>query len=80
MRAICDRLGWRDELEKLVEHLGSAVGVSTDPIDIAEAFPKMEGGFDYNWRPASKPKPPRRGLSAFQSISRHFDSKVKVKD
>ncbi|GBG27195.1 NAD-dependent protein deacetylase hst2 [Hondaea fermentalgiana] len=68
VRAICDILGWREDLEALVESFGSNGGPSLDPIDPLVAFPAMApDGLDKNWRLdedvtkrlPSPPRPPR---------------------
>mmetsp|Transcript_20067 Transcript_20067/g.37296 ORF Transcript_20067/g.37296 Transcript_20067/m.37296 type:complete len:623 (-) Transcript_20067:13-1881(-) len=59
VRAICDYLGWRDELETLVEQVGSkSVADRTVPVNVEEAFPTMTpGGLAYNWRAGTEVTP-----------------------
>jgi len=53
VRAICDELDWRQELEEHITAFESKVGPSLTPIDWAAAFPKMAPhGIKYNWRAA----------------------------
>jgi len=51
VRALCDILGWRDELEELVEQYKSKNAAFRDKIDQDAAFPSMDPhGLDYNWK------------------------------
>jgi len=61
VRAICDRLQWRHDLETLVETLECKNKKDVETIDWITAFPKMKSwGIDFNWRKAH---------SSFPSIS-----------
>jgi|GEM_PF-1063817 len=51
VRAICDELGWRADLESLIQTNQCLVGSTDAAIDTLVAFPAMgPDGFKYNWR------------------------------
>uniref|UniRef100_A0A7S2WA06 Deacetylase sirtuin-type domain-containing protein n=1 Tax=Mucochytrium quahogii TaxID=96639 RepID=A0A7S2WA06_9STRA len=75
VRAICDGLEWRDELEKLVEEYQSKVGVEKEPIDVAKSFPNMApGGLAYNWRIGKENAPPLPSLTPPTFVPESFET------